>query len=118
MTVPGYGFSANYGCVNFKITVEGQTVVTNTLSTGLGSDSDCSGAATSQTIDFSSRMTTGHGPVTVTVTSNDYDFDCMSCRTYPWLYGYYCNNYCPMDLVYKNHTVNGTLSIQVNGTGS
>ncbi len=115
LTIPGYGFSANYNCVTYKVTVLGDTVETNPLSTGTSS-SDCQGAATSQMIDFSSRLTTGHGPVTVQVESSKYDFDCVSCETYPWLYSYYCNNYCPMDLVYKNHNITGTLSIVTNGS--
>jgi hypothetical protein len=120
LTVPGYGFSAQYECVTYNITVLGQTVTTNALSATAGEEytPDCPGAANSQMIDFSSRLTTGHGAVQVTVASNTYDFDCISCNEY-YAYGIYpygCANYCPMDLVFKNHTVTGTLSIAINGS--
>jgi hypothetical protein len=55
----------------------------------------------------------------VTVSDARYDFYCVACYAYPWLYNaqwYGCNNYCPVRPLYKNHSASGTLSIQVNGT--
>jgi hypothetical protein len=120
--IPGSNFSATYGCVTYKVSALGQTIVTNTLSPN-GGNSICPNASESQTIDFSSRLSSGHGAVTITVQPSGYDFYCQGCLTYPWLYnaypyGYYsCAMYCPLKTVYKNHGVTGTLSIQVNGTG-
>jgi hypothetical protein len=119
--IPGSNFSATYECVSYNVTVLGQTLSTGTLSVS-GGNSICPNAPTSKTLDFSSRLTSGHGSVTVTIVPTGYDFYCQSCLTYPWMfnaypYGYYsCSMYCPLKTVYKNHGVTGTLAIQVNGT--
>jgi hypothetical protein len=119
ITVPGYGFSAAYQCVTYKVTVLGDTITTNPLSTSTSGEytPDCPGAANTQMIDFSSRLTPGHGSVSVTVESNTDDFDCISCvESYGYGYGGTCENYCPMDLTFNTHTVTGTLAIAVNGS--
>jgi hypothetical protein len=119
--IPGSNFSATYECVSFNVTALGQTLSTGTLSVS-GGNSICPGAPTSKTLDFSSRLTSGHQAVTVTIQATGYDFYCQGCLTYPWLYnaypyGYYsCSMYCPLHTVYKNHGVTGSMSIQINGT--
>lgn len=119
--VPGMytNASAPYQCVQYNVTVLGKTAATGRLSVS-GNSPLCPGAPSSAVIDFSARLTPGHGPVTITVEATEYDFYCLQCYANPSLYttyGYYsCNMYCPMHSVYKNHTVTGTMAIQVNGT--
>lgn len=119
--IPGSNFSATYECVTYNVTAMGQTLSTGTLSVS-GGNAICPNAPTSKTLDFSSRLTSGHQSVTITVQATGYDFYCQSCLTYPWLfnaypYGYYsCNMYCPLHTIYKNHGVTGSMDIQVNGT--
>lgn len=118
-------FTANYGCVSYTITVLGRTEHP-TLRVGAGSPA-CPGAPESYTIDFSNRLSPGHNSVTVQVSNPRYDFYYLSCVPQPWLYGvspyqpfYYIESECRtkygMYNVYKNHTVTGTLEIQVNTT--
>ncbi len=119
--IPGSNFSATYECVSYNVTAMGQTLSTGTLSVS-GGNSICPSAPTSKTLDFSSRLTSGHQSVAITVQATGYDFYCQSCLTYPWLfnaypYGYYsCSMYCPLKTIYKNHGVTGSMDIQVNGT--
>jgi|GEM_PF-1712989 len=126
ITDPNYGFSGTYGCVSYKVTVLGSTQTTKLLAVGSQSDMlsaiNCPGASTSQVLDFSGRLTSGHGSITVKVEAAAYDFYCRGCETYPWLYNAYpygaysCSLYCPSRPVYQTHTVTGNLDIQVNGT--
>lgn len=113
-----YGYVANYGCISYDVKVLDQTITTQTLSVNGGSFA-CPNAPTSQVLDFSSRLTPGHGPIKVEVSNARYDFYCQSCYTFPWFfnaYQYGCNMYCPLRPLFKNHTAAGTLKIQVNGT--
>lgn len=120
-TIPGSNFSASYNCVRFRVTVLGQSTDTGLLSVGNGGYA-CQGSPSEKTLDFSSRLTAGHGAVTIKIEATGYDFYWQGCSSYPWLYGAYpygpysCNNYYPTYTVFKNHTVTGTLSVQVNGT--
>lgn len=126
VTDPTYGFSGTYSCVSYKVTVLGSTQTTKLLAVGSNTDLlagyNCPGAAGSQILDFSSRLTPGHGTITVKVEASSYDFYCRGCESSPWLYNAYpygpysCSLYCPSRPVYKTHTVTGTLSIQINGT--
>ncbi|OFZ80689.1 MAG: hypothetical protein A2583_10500 [Bdellovibrionales bacterium RIFOXYD1_FULL_53_11] len=102
-------WSAAYQCVQYKISALGQTVTTQVLAVDGGNSYICPGAPSEQTIDFSSRLTSGHGAVTVTVQAYRYD----SCLNYGYNFGG-----CAMHTVYYTHTVTGTLDIQTNGTGS
>jgi hypothetical protein len=123
--IPGSNMSATYGCVSYNVTVSmtggSQTLSTGTLAVG-GGNSICPNAPTSTILDFSNRLTTGHGNITVSIAATGYDFYCQSCLSYPWMfnaypYGYYsCNMYCPLHTVYMNHGVTGTMDVQVNGT--
>jgi len=119
--IPGSNFSATYGCVSYNVTALGQTLSTGTLAVN-GGNAICPNAPTNKILDFSSRLTSGHQSVTITVQATGYDFYCQSCVSYPWLfnaypYGYYsCNMYCPLHTVYQNHGVTGSMDIQINGT--
>lgn len=126
ITDPSYGFSATYSCVSYKVTVLGSTQQTKLLAVSSQADvlaaANCPGAANHQVLDFSSRLSPGHGPITITVEAASYDFYCRGCQTYPWFYNAYpygaysCSLYCPSRPVYKTHTVTGNVTIQVNGT--
>jgi hypothetical protein len=119
--IPGSNFSATYECVSFNVTALGQTLSTGTMSVS-GGNSICPNAPTTKDLDFSSRLTSGHQSVTITVQATGYDFYCQACLNYPWMfnaypYGYYsCNLYCPLKTVYMNHGVTGSMNIQINGT--
>ncbi len=115
----GYSnFTANYGCISYNVTVLGQTMTTNILSPNPGYDENCPEAASSQMLDFSSRLTPGHGAVTVEISNPAYDFYCQMWESgYPGIYNPYTyNDYCPLRAVYKTHTVAGSLSIAVDGS--
>lgn len=111
-------YTATYGCISYQLTVLGQTVVTQTLSTSSGSyDYDCPGAPNVQTIDFSGRLTPGHNVVSLQVEANGYDYYCQLCQNPYYFYLFDgCMNYCPLYGVYRNHTVTGTLTVHVNGS--
>ena len=116
LSLPGStysNFTANYSCISFAVTVLGKTVTTQTLAVN-GGGPLCPGAPESQVIDFSSRLTANHPPVTVSVSGARYDFYCGL-----WYNGFVLgtyNMYCPLRTVYQNHTVSGMLDIQTNGT--
>ncbi len=113
----GYSnFTATYGCVQYTIRALGQTVTTGLLSTGSASSSVyCPNAPTSQVIDFSSRLGSGHNSVNIEVTEVRYDFYCQMLMQ-GLISSMYYNTYCPSYPVYRTHTVTGQLDIQVNGT--
>jgi hypothetical protein len=124
VSLPGYGFYAEYDCVKYTIQVMGDTITTNVLSVNNGNQGGypapwgCYGAPTSQVVDVSARLSPGHGPVKITVKAEGYDFYCKLCESQT-PYNYWpnsCATYCPMRGVYKTHTVKGKLDIQVNGT--
>ncbi|MCM2279508.1 MAG: hypothetical protein NDJ89_15640 [Oligoflexia bacterium] len=110
------GFTANYDCVTYTISALGNSVTTSTLSAGGTVSVNCPNAPTNQVIDFSDRLQPGHGPVTIEVRADRYDFYYKSCLSQPWLYGWNCMYYYPLYNVYQNHIVRGKLAIQVNGT--
>lgn len=127
----GSGFSANYTCISYVISVLGQDVRTKTLS--LGNGGHCKGGPTSQVIDFSGRLTPGHGPVQIKVSAARSDFKYNACLAYPfeftaikWITPYWwvpdftvCNKlYYPTTPLYANDTAAGDLEIQVNGADS
>jgi hypothetical protein len=124
VSMPGYNFQAQYDCVKYTIEVMGHTVTTNVLAVDNGNGGGypapwgCYGASSSQVIDFSSRLSPGHGPVTVTVKAEGTNFYCKWCQSQtPYYYwANQCAYACPLYNVYKTHTVKGDLAIQVNGT--
>lgn len=131
ISLPGQysNFEANYGCVTYTVTALGQSKTTKVLAvpagtTGPASSYLCSGAPSKEVLDFSGRLGPGHNSVTIQVVAAGYDFYCKHCyESYqlPYYMNPYfpngCASYCPVKSVFKNHTVNGNLSIQVNGTG-
>lgn len=109
-------FTANYACVEYKVTVLGVTRTTGMLRVpGSMLNTPCAASPESAVLDFSDRLGAGHNTVNVKVTEVRYDFYCMLAYS-----GHYPQmnpaNYCPTYSVYHTHTVNGSLAIQVNGT--
>jgi hypothetical protein len=96
-------------------------------------DASCTGSVDDETIDFSSSLTPGHGPLKIVVTNGGHDYFCQlyyGCINNPWLLGYdyvglACNTfmsagqgaYCPTRPANTNDTMNGTVDVQINGTG-
>ncbi|MBC7385351.1 MAG: hypothetical protein H7301_04195 [Cryobacterium sp.] len=121
-------FTANYNCVTVAVTVSVEqngvfsdlpTVYTNRLTAN--GTAGCAGSQASQTIDFSSYMSSGHGNIKVKVQALTSDFDCDRALSYP----YYPNPYSqilatcrtnPMRSIYQYHVVNGNIQVQTNGT--
>ncbi|MEK6704485.1 MAG: hypothetical protein AABZ06_01725 [Bdellovibrionota bacterium] len=114
ISIPGYSnFTANYGCVSYKITVAGRSTVTSILSVS-GFNGLCKESSDNQVIDFSNRLGQGHNSVEISVSEARYDFYCQLYMA-GWVWGD-MNMFCPLRTVYQNHTVTGSLEIQVNGT--
>ena len=130
LSLPGQysGFSANYNCVQFNVTVLGQTLSTGLISLNgqcLNAQGQYVTAPTSVVLDFSARVSGPHGPVTVTINNAQYDFYCTLFWEYYQYYGYTPQNpfygstpslYCPTKTAYSNHTLTGNIAVQVNGT--
>lgn len=130
---PG-NFNGTYGCISYVVEVMGQAVRTAVLNVGGGAN--CVGAPTEQVIDFSSRLSPGHGPVTIKVSAAKYDFYLAGCLRSPYTYGVYYDPYYQWSLVQSScynlyyqhtiydarptvnayHTVAGSIEVQVNGT--
>ena len=109
MTVGGYtNWVFVYGCMSVSVTVNGVTQTTSILQVaGMAQpSSECSGSASSTTLDFS-NVTTGNGPITVTMSNPNYD----NCRYYsPSAYG------CGMTAVWQNHQVAFNATVQTDAT--
>jgi hypothetical protein len=110
-------FTANYLCVGYTVSVLGQAVDTKPLAVNGGVIGMCQNGG-SQVIDFSSRLSPGHGPITITVSKPRYDWYCMLYTYYPWLMGGTATMYCPLHPVYQYHTINGEIQVETNGTNS
>jgi hypothetical protein len=114
-------FTASYKCVRYTITALGRSVQSKVLAVDGGDSVFCPGAPTEETINFSNRLTTGHGDITIAVSAPSYDFYCQMARTScgtnsSCLYYSGCNLSAPMRTVYKNHTVTGSIAVQTNST--
>lgn len=116
----GSNFSAEYGCAQFTVTVNGRSVTTQILKVEGSNSWLCANAPTSQTLDFSDRLG-GAGPVQVEVTNGKYDFYCQMHWDQRNKYGYSEWDLagwaapCPLKSAFKNHMVNGQVAIQLNG---
>lgn len=119
-------FSASYSCIVYQVEALGETITTDPLSVNGGSAA-CAGAPSEQVIDFSNRLSAGHGPITIKVRAVNYDFyylDCLSSYSgmnyymgYWQRYPYGCENpSVKWKTLFKSHTANGSLDIQINGT--
>jgi hypothetical protein len=120
-------FTANYSCATVAVTLQVEqngtyvdlaTVVTNRLRAN-GTTGECAGSQASQTIDFSSYMTPGHGKVKIKAQAMTSNFNCLTYLQYPYNYPYTYGQVCsanPMQSIYQYHVVNGKLEVQVNGT--
>lgn len=131
-------FAAEYNCAQFKVILEQQVgsswVVVSTKTTAplkVVGTSGCTGSLDSETFDFSSYMTPGHGLVRIKVEAVKTDFYCQlfnKCLQNAQQYGYWSydcywaaqvnmSSYtCALKTVYQYHTVNGTMDVQTNGT--
>lgn len=121
--------SSGYGCVQFTVTVLGQSVQTQVLAVEGRDNKACPNAPKAQIIDFSGRLSPGHGPITVTVSKARNDRHCQSwiaCRNYEAMgyRSYTCTynyaqslqaQFCPVRAAYMYDTMNASLEIQVNG---
>lgn len=124
VSVPGYGYTADYGCLQVSYTVSDTTgIVDFTTTTQVmavnGGSGACQNAETSDTQDLSNRLTPGHGTISITVSNPKYDFYCQLCYWNPYLFNaqyYGCNAYCPVRPLYKTHTATGTLSVATDST--
>ena len=133
-TSGGSSFTANYSCVSYLVTVGGRSVRTSPLLANGQPSAACPNGVAEQTIDFSDRTAPGQ-TYNVVVSEPRYDFYCQMYAQYHnqclYIMGPYENywygdcyswksayqgSYCPTRAVYKNHTVSGSLEIQVNGT--
>jgi hypothetical protein len=121
----GYSnYSGQYYCVKYTVEVVGfGQATTHALAVGGGS-TVCPDADDSEVIDFSRRLTPGHGPVDIKVSAAGYDYYCgllysgmIPSAYYNW--NYWVNQYCSPSLypVYQTHTVSGSLEVEVNGSG-
>ena len=100
VTIPNENFSMNYYCVGFNITVLGETRSTGPIGVNGGNESECPNSYVN--LDFSSRLTAGHGPITVEVSNPEYDYYCEL-----WYDGRIAgteNMYCPLHTVYQTQT--------------
>ena len=117
INVPNSAFSANYFCINYVVSALGYDVRSKTVQINGGWD--CPQAETSDTIDFSSRLTPGHGPITLKVSAARYDFKYVACTQFPYLFNaqmFGCGLYYPTVPIYTTHVVTGDLEVFVNGT--
>jgi len=119
------GYTANYSCLQFNVTV-GSNSQQVTLSYGNPPAGPCAGLPSSQTLDFSGQLTSGHGPLNVVITQAMYD-NCSKAASggygingsmityfYPGWGIYYGG--CTMTSVYSTHTVTGSLKVSTNMT--
>ncbi len=120
--VPGQttGYQANYYCAGYTVKALGQAVDTNALSVYPGGVQGLCQNGQSQVIDFSGRLTPGHGDIVIEVTKPRYDWYCML-----WFDPYYRSlmggtyaMFCPLRNVYQYHTVQGSIEILTNGASA
>ena len=106
-TLNGYtNWVAAYGCMRVTVTVNGSTRSTKILKVAGLTGPECTGAPSSDIIDFSD-ITTGNGPVTVTFSNAEYD----NCRYYNTLqYG------CGMKAVWQNHQEALNATVETDNT--
>ena len=119
-------FPVGVGCFRFKVSLgridekgtfkaSGAGAVTQILSAPGVSNSTCPGAPPEEVIDFSNQLS---GPLdyAIRISEAAYDFYCHLWWTMgPGVMGPYNNN-CPVRPVYKNHSVNGMLKVEINGS--
>jgi len=78
----------NYTCAQFSLQALGNTQSTGILAVN-GGGLNCSGASsTTGTIDFSTRLSPGHGPVTITISNAQTDYQYTQCMTTAYGYPY------------------------------
>jgi hypothetical protein len=113
----GTNFSAMYNCAGFTVSIPGQSQDSQPLAVNGGVIGMCQ-SGSQQVFDFSSRLSPGHGPVSITVSNPKYDWYCMLFTYYPWLMGGTATMYCPLHPVYQYHTVQGMIEVLTNNSGT
>lgn len=105
------GWAVGFNCQRFTVTVEGQSLEAFVLRQGytptVASD-PCFSAESVATLDFSGRLSPGHGAITLEASGAQYD----NCHYYnePRAGG------CPVHQVYSTHRIEGKFEIEVNST--
>jgi hypothetical protein len=126
VNVPGYEqYNINFGCQDFKVQLNTMAPRQSPiLRISSGNDGLCpasQGFSSGATTDFSNEL--GGSTNTITISNARYDAYCQIWWQ-QWSYYQYSNpSYwqsvysfmCPMKNVHPNHTINGTVCIQVNG---
>jgi hypothetical protein len=111
-----------YGCFRVKVTaLIGNSVVTRTTDIlrvdGVGQNSKCPNAPTSQIVDFSQYMTGYSAPIVVRFSNAEYD-NCWNSTSYYTNGAFYGGNYygCDMKPLYQSHAATFKATIQTDGT--
>ncbi len=137
ITTPGifYGlpsnYNAKYNCLKVSVNALGLTKTTKWLTVD-GAAAPCFNGKTQVTsvaedlLEFSKNATAGRSSeVEIVVKNAYYDYYCNDAFYYSYFYYYlgwsyqtWTANYCSSfgNTVYQNHTVNGMLDVQVNGS--
>jgi len=116
-TLPCTGYTANYSCLQYTVTVgtRSQTTMVSYGTPPTGSPCDLAKATNSVTLDFGDQVTAGHGPMAVSVSQPQSD----NCHANPYafqLFGSSAVQYvgCAMAPIYANQIASGTLAILTN----
>jgi hypothetical protein len=108
--INGSGGTAGYTCLQYNVTVGSDTQQVMVSYGNPSYGSVCYGIPNSQTLDFSSQLTSGTHSLTATISAPLYD----NCRLYGGYYFYYGG--CSMTAVYSTHSVSGVVQVHMNGT--
>jgi hypothetical protein len=128
----GNGYQAQFDCVKFSVKVGNSTQTAFLTTTNRDGTGVCQGARAKVTLDFSSQLTPGHGPMSIEV-SDPYFDNCYNNNSFPngtgfafynqgyatgySYYGPYSFMYvCNMNQVPAYLSISGNLSVHTNGT--
>jgi hypothetical protein len=123
-TLPCTGYTAQYSCVQYTVTVGNQSQTAyvaygNPMLSGF--NTACKGASGSVTLDFSSAASPGHGPLKVSVSQPQSD-NCHNYADASYYYYYQTGmdlspvgiSGCPMSPIYQNQIVSAQVSVETN----
>jgi hypothetical protein len=124
-------FTGIYNCAEFTVVVLGDTVTTQPMALDPSqpcwsqSGSPIYGVQSSQLIDFSSRLSSGHGAISVAITGGATDDYCQWLAdnvTNPYSSAYMEYNwtslFCEVRAIYKTHVATFTVGVGIDGTVS
>jgi hypothetical protein len=120
--VSNTGYSPPIQCVDFLVTVSGLgSPIRTKLVTFAPNGAPCPGAYQNQfvqgyhgdIVDFSSRLTPGHGPLSITISQVRSTWNCQWWYQ-GYVYGPY-NGVCPAQALYTNHKVTASVEVMTNG---